>query len=271
MYTAPSLQLPWYVVLGNHDHYGNATAQVAYAAEGRGSGRWKLPALSSPTADRAYYDFTRTLGGVKVHVVVLDTVVLAGDCFPGPGGEACAPPKLADTPEARLAADAQLQWAEGVMRASTADWLLVAGHYPVWSVGEHGPTQVLIDGLKPLLEEYGVPLYLNGHDHNLQHLTDGGVHYFDCGAGQYEEDNKDHASAVPEGSLQFFRAVGGFCRLTIKSDDALLLEMIDKTNEVVHSVTVGNSFGARRRARLAAAKAGKAAKKQNGVHVQAAL
>ena len=90
------MQLPWYVVLGNHDHYGNATAQVAYAAEGRGSGRWKLPALSSPTADRAYYDFTRTLGGVKVHVVVLDTVVLAGDCFPGPGGEACAPPKLTE-------------------------------------------------------------------------------------------------------------------------------------------------------------------------------
>ncbi len=37
--------------------------------------------------------------------------------------------------------------------------------------------------VKPLLERYGVHLYLCGHLHNLQHLNVDGVHYFVSGAG----------------------------------------------------------------------------------------
>ena len=44
----------------------------------------------------------------------------------------------------------------------------MAGHFPVWSVAEHGPTGCLVDRLKPLLEHYTVSAYINGHDHNLQ-------------------------------------------------------------------------------------------------------
>lgn len=28
VYTAPSLQVPWYVVAGNRDYYGNVTGEV---------------------------------------------------------------------------------------------------------------------------------------------------------------------------------------------------------------------------------------------------
>ena len=35
---------------------------------------------------------------------------------------------------------AQWEWLEGAMAASTADYLWVGGHYPVWSVCTHGPT-----------------------------------------------------------------------------------------------------------------------------------
>jgi tartrate-resistant acid phosphatase type 5 len=49
-----------------------------------------------------------------------------------------------------------------------APYLIVSGHFPVYSVAEHGPTQCLVDRLRPLLHQYRATTYLCGHDHNLQ-------------------------------------------------------------------------------------------------------
>ncbi len=40
VFTAPSLQSMWYVVCGNHDHYGNCSAEIAYTKQ---SARWYFP------------------------------------------------------------------------------------------------------------------------------------------------------------------------------------------------------------------------------------
>jgi acid phosphatase len=34
-----------------------------------------------------------------------------------------------------------------------------------------------------LLDRYGVHAYLNGHEHNQEHIAVDGVHYITCGAG----------------------------------------------------------------------------------------
>lgn len=52
--------------------------------------------------------------------------------------------------------------------SSSANYILIGGHFPVYSAGVHGNTQCLIDKLKPILEEYEVTAFLAGHDHNNQ-------------------------------------------------------------------------------------------------------
>ena len=54
------------------------------------------------------------------------------------------------------------------------------GHHPIYSVGYHGNTRIspkfqqsddkkyLLDTVLPLLEKYDIPIYLCGHDHNMQ-------------------------------------------------------------------------------------------------------
>lgn len=59
----------------------------------------------------------------------------------------------------------------------SAPYLVVGGHYPIYSVAEHGPTQCLIDRLRPLLYKYNATTYLCGHDHNLQVIFSHGFKY----------------------------------------------------------------------------------------------
>ncbi|CAF4393916.1 unnamed protein product, partial [Rotaria sordida] len=96
-----------------------------------------------------------------------------------------------------------------------APYLIVSGHFPVYSVAEHGPTKCLVDRLRPLLHQYRATAYLCGHDHNLQHLADDldGTHmnYFVVGAADIAENNNNHADDVPVDSLKYYW--GGEIRL----------------------------------------------------------
>lgn len=92
---------------------------------------------------------------------MLDTVMLCGNSLDYADEKPRGPVNM-------LAANRQLVWLQERLALSKADFLLVAGHYPVWSVSEHGPTQCLLQNLNPLLKKYKATAYLCGHDHNLQ-------------------------------------------------------------------------------------------------------
>ena len=67
----------------------------------------------------------------------------------------------------------QLQYIEAQLQEAALNppsWLLVVGHYPVFSAGEHGDTTELKTYLLPLLEKYNVDAYFCGHDHISEHL-----------------------------------------------------------------------------------------------------
>jgi len=231
VYTAKSLQSRWYVLAGNHDHWGNVTGQIAYTNH---SPRWYFPS--------EWYTETFPLDehGHTVQILFIDTVVIAGD-WPDGVPQALGP---VDPQKAH----AELQWIENTLKASTADWILCAGHYPVWSVAEHGPTQILVEHLKPLLEKYNVAAYFNGHDHNLQHLkeTDKQVNYFVVGASHDAEDNQANKGNVPHDSLKYFwpnsssDSDGGFATFEIQDNNTMTVSFIEDTGRVLYKYNINN-------------------------------
>lgn len=171
-------------------------------------------------------------------IIMLDTVLLCGnsDDF------------LDQQPRATqsgVQANRQLLWLQERLAKSKADYLLVAGHYPVWSISEHGPTDCLLKGLRPLLKKYKATAYLCGHDHNLQvgilepfwsslvgfkifdftstlpfqYIKESGIGYVVSGAGNFMDPDVRHRNKVPRDYLKFFNGdagtLGGFAHVEV--------------------------------------------------------
>jgi len=207
------LQTAWHVVAGNHDHKGNVTAQIAYSSH---STRWTMP-------DEYHAHSHKSTDGATIDIIMIDTIDVAGL----PVGNEGEPAYFEPLPERAVTHSEKTQqswsWIEGQLKASTAKYILVAGHYPVYSVCEHGPTSTLITNLKPLLEKYGAHM-ISGHDHCQEHIQETGskVNHFVTGMGMeccYQSSNK---AKVPTNSLQWYIAAdnapktttGGFVGIT---------------------------------------------------------
>jgi tartrate-resistant acid phosphatase type 5 len=127
VFTAASLQTPWYVLAGNHDHLGNVSAQIEYS---KISKRWYFIACTWPFDllqiydvffDRTYpdYFYAFTLWEEDrqkklVDFIMLDTVILCGGS------------NLSDWenielkgPNNDFIAEAYWQWVEEQLRQST--------------------------------------------------------------------------------------------------------------------------------------------------------
>ncbi|CCF18375.1 Acid phosphatase [Pseudorhizobium banfieldiae] len=156
-YSREALDVPWYAVLGNHDHKGNSQAQIDYTSR---SPRWNMP--------KPYYTLHRELSGVAADFFFIDTTPIADARWWRT--VVWSDPSVTE----------QLRWLEQELQRSTARWKIVIGHHPVYSGGSHGSTKALVDLLPPLFERYGVQLYINGHD--LQHIKRAGISYVTSGA-----------------------------------------------------------------------------------------
>jgi tartrate-resistant acid phosphatase type 5 len=181
------LDMPFWIVMGNHD-YGSlsfAWEKLAYEVEYTNySDKWTLP-------DKWY-----TVGAyANVDFFMMDTTRLMWNHETG----------------------AQQNWLDGAIQASNKPWKIALAHHPYYSNGEHGnagnyegfpfPPQLAGTDVKAVMDESlcdKVDLYLSGHDHNRQwhQQTCGGgertTHFIVSGAGSkttefaYHDDNPVH-------------------------------------------------------------------------------
>ena len=242
VYNAQSLQIPWYNIAGNHDHYGNVTAEIEYTKTQpiENNGRWNFPSLYYTKQFHA----TNVDGqDISLDVIFIDTIDLSGN------NENLAEddPHYHDPLPPKPRGDAQEQWTwiEQQLVASTADHIVVAGHYPVYSVCSHGNTGNLIDNLKPMLEQYGAH-YIAGHDHCLVASADANnINYLVIGAGNTCCTRDDHLEDVPVDVLKWYISdksqhlhgiTGGFASVGVDAT-GIVFSFYDQEANVLHTTT----------------------------------
>ena len=170
-----------------------------------------------------------------VDILMIDTMHLAGfacgavedelsmEFFSQPPG-----------PLSLVEASTTLSWVESELAKSNADYLLVAGHYPIFSPCSHGNTDELVKTLDPLLKKYGVTAYISGHEHCQFHYNFENFDYLLTGNGNGCCYGSEEKKNLPEGGkLQYLLADdkdysgssgvnGGFASFDIGEEDMIV-------------------------------------------------
>jgi len=212
------------VIAGNHDHLGNVQIQIDYTKQSK---RWSFPSH--------YYSFQKSApDGATVDFVMIDTITLAGNS--GKDHEGLCGNDLPGAVDAAVA-DAQMDFIKKQLEGSTADYIIVAGHYPVFSVGEHGPTKKLQENLRPLMKQFGVSAYMSGHDHNVQHIDVGDrVQYHVIGTAHgFSSNSMKNVGTVTKQQLKFHEwPDGGFATVEV-SKKGMVITHLDGSGKMLYT------------------------------------
>jgi hypothetical protein len=187
---------PLYVAIGNHE--GNSPAF--------------FNSFHFPNDDRAYYSFT--FGSVFFIALACDTARLY---VPG-------------TPQYRFFVDALSS-----DEAQEAEFRVVFFHTPPWTEGWEGyEGEPLVRWfLVPLMEQYGVDVYFNGHTHDYERGHRNGVTSYIIGGAAGGLDS--WARDVPH--IVFYEAVHHFVSVSV-DDNEMTIDAINLDGELFDTYTI---------------------------------
>ena len=214
IYSHPELMITWLPVLGNHEYRGNTQAVLDYRNISR---RWEM--------EGRYYTKVYDDNGVRIRLVLIDTTPLINRYH-----NSSTYPDV-DSQDI----DAQLKWIDKTLNEATEDWVIVAGHHPMYADTKKDLIEQkdMQERLLPILQRYKskVAMYVCGHIHNFQHIRRGndGIDYVvNSSASLARKVNPT------EGTI-FCSPAEGFSVVSATKKQ-LNLYMIDKKGEVIHKV-----------------------------------
>lgn len=178
-------QTEFRIIPGNHDCEGNLSSLKQLL---RAKQNWK-------SHDRFYGESTFTSeSGVKLRLVSLETCSLVCGIATSDStslvDHRCAGgmSKYGRETEFAKLKEEQLKWLQTVRPAAPNEWLIVMGHWPIFSFRGNGPSRTLQKSVLPWMRRAKVDLYLSGHDHALQLIetnVPGDPKFVVSGAGGY--------------------------------------------------------------------------------------
>jgi tartrate-resistant acid phosphatase type 5 len=214
VYSGHSLSCDWWVVLGNHDYRGNAQAEIDYSQISR---RWNMPS-------RYFYQDFEMENEKVARFIFIDTNPLNDDYY----DEIIYRNKVIgqDT-------TAQLLWLDSIL-SQPADWKIVVGHHPLYTGGKRAKEENAVrTHLEHLLDKHQIPVYLAGHEHDLQYIKQEGhpTHHFVSGAG-----SEVRPTGKMEGT-QYAESTHGFLSTAITAD-SLVFQFFDASGKVTYQTTI---------------------------------
>ena len=212
VYTHPKLKIDWYAVAGNHEYQSSPNALIEYSSV---NPRWHCP--------KRYYTTVFKKGGVTIRFVMLDTTPMI-DRF-----------RESKNPEAgNQDYNEQLEWLDGVLKEAKEDWVIVAGHHPIYAQThkkdiEREDMQERLNTV--LCSHSNVDIYLAGHVHSFQHIRteDSNIDYVvnsSGGMGRAVKAMKNTQYCSPE---------SGFSVMSVNKK-SLSIHMIDKNGNILHTI-----------------------------------
>jgi 2',3'-cyclic-nucleotide 2'-phosphodiesterase (5'-nucleotidase family) len=205
-------KLDWWAVAGNHEYRGNSQALVDYS---KVNPRWHMPAK--------YYTMVFKKGGATIRFVMLDTTPLIkryrqSEKYPDAAAQDY---------------EAQIEWLDKTLSEATEDWVIVAGHHPIYA--DTGKSKEERDDMKSAingtLRKHNVAMYICGHIHSFQHIRRKGydIDYLVNSSASWARNVK-----ITKGT-QYCSNEAGFSIITA-SKKRLSVHMIDKNGNILHSV-----------------------------------
>jgi hypothetical protein len=163
--------IPWLPVLGNHDYkQGLATAEAQVVrTTATDDDEWQFPSKTWVRMIPVGLNSQLALVAIDTQEMFFSDYSYTNAIFSDSDAK-LAVARL----EAELASAASIP---------TTTWIVVMGHFPILSRGEHGDNEVLSELLLPIFAKYGVDAYFAGHDHTMQHIEYEDMHFIINGNG----------------------------------------------------------------------------------------